>query len=141
MGFQTKYGKAPSILLACSSSRLNAYLLSNVGIQPKGTPLTVLSLMARMEVDPWEEAERLSSLPSELAVSWMTTAIGRSSLSPRKLRDTATLASLLIDRLHAHSNKRPSGTALTGDLSVVRVCTVMVVIFVVISMFLIIVLS
>ena len=87
---------------ARSPSRLDGFLLSDVGIQANGMPLSVLSMMARMGINPWEEAECLLLLPNELAVYWIAAAIGRSSVYPCKQSDVTMLASRLIDRLHVY---------------------------------------
>lgn len=97
--FSSRFRNVPDVRPAPPPSRLDGFLLSDVGAQPNGMPLTVLSMMARMGVDPWDDAECLSSLPNELAVSWMAAAIGRSSLYPWKQSDVTMLASRLIDRL------------------------------------------
>lgn len=52
-----------------------------------GMPLSVLSALARQDVDPWEEAARLACLPSETAIQRLTALIaalpdGRSTLDP-----------------------------------------------------------
>jgi hypothetical protein len=139
--FSTRYGTQSRVRDARPFSRLDGFLLSNAGIQPNGMPLTVLSMMARMGADPWDEAECLSSLPNELAVSWLIAAIKRSSLSPQKRCDATMLASHLVNRLHACPNDRQADAALTNGPGIVRVWALMIVFFVVISMFLIIVLS
>ena len=42
---------------------LGGFLFADAGAGPGGTPLTVLSAMARLGLDPWDEAGRLSRLP------------------------------------------------------------------------------
>lgn len=121
---------------AFPSSELDGFLLSDIGIQPNGMPLTVLSLLARMGVDPWSEAERLSALPNESAVSWMATAISRSPPYAWKQSDVATLASRLVERLPAHSRDPQFEASISNGLEVVPVWTLMVVFYVMISVFL-----
>ena len=51
--------RAPVMLPA----NLGAFLFAEVGIEPGGMPLTVLSALARLGLDPWDEAGRLAGLP------------------------------------------------------------------------------
>ena len=119
------------------SSELEGFLLSDVGIQPNGMPLTVLSLLARMGVDPWGEAERLSVLPNESAVSWMAIAISRSPPCSWKQSDVTTLASHLVDRLPAHSRDPQFETSISIGLEGVPVWALMIAFYVIISAFMI----
>jgi hypothetical protein len=54
--------------MASRSSEFNDFLYATVGEDKNGMALTVLSALARQNVDPWEEAAGLSRLPGETAV-------------------------------------------------------------------------
>jgi|SRR6185437_6452967 len=96
-------------------SEFDGFLLSNIGIQPNGMPLTVLSLLARIGVDPWNQAERLSVLPNELAVSWLAKAISRCPPDSVVPSNATILASDLVNRLPGASHKlRFDGTIASG---------------------------
>lgn len=96
-------------------SEFNEFLLSSVGIQPSGMPLTVLSLFARNGVDPWGEAERLSALPTDLAVSLLAKAISDCRPDYVDRLEVTVLASDLLDRLPARPHKlRFDGTIASG---------------------------
>lgn len=43
------------------------FLFAPIGVDPNGMPLSVLSALARMDVDPWQEAARLTELPAATA--------------------------------------------------------------------------
>jgi hypothetical protein len=47
-----------------------------VGDDDNGMPLTVLSALARMNVDPWEEAARLMQLPQGVAAKQLGSLLG-----------------------------------------------------------------
>jgi hypothetical protein len=49
--------------------RFNAFLRSALWQDRDGTPLSVLSALARLDVDPWEEASQLASLPEHSAAA------------------------------------------------------------------------
>ena len=118
------------------SSEMDGFLLSDVGIQPNGMPLTVLSMLARMGVDPWDEAECLSGLPNDLAVSWMAAAISRAPPYSWEQSDVAVLASRLIDRLPTHSHNPQPTAVLTDGLEAVPVWKLMMVFYVTIGIYL-----
>jgi hypothetical protein len=46
---------------------LDPFLCTVLGNEANGTPLTVLSALARADVDPWLEAERLAKMPTRAA--------------------------------------------------------------------------
>ncbi len=46
----------------------NAFLFAPIGEGDSGRPLSVLSALARLDVDPWDEAARLARLPGEAAI-------------------------------------------------------------------------
>jgi len=52
------------------------FLYASVGDDQNGMPLTVLSALARMDVDPWEEASKLTQLPPESAVTQLASLLG-----------------------------------------------------------------
>lgn len=49
------------------TARYDNFLYALVCLQQSGTPLSVLSAMARANKDPWEEAGRLSAMPKAVA--------------------------------------------------------------------------
>lgn len=51
------------------SSELGTFLFSPVGTEENGMTLTVLSALARLGLDPWQEAARLAELPRCAAVT------------------------------------------------------------------------
>ena len=57
------------MMSAVSTARLGSefekFLYAAVGEDHNGMPLTVLSALARVDVDPWEEAAKLMQLPKD----------------------------------------------------------------------------
>jgi hypothetical protein len=49
-------------------SEFNDFLFAPIGEQENETPLSVLSALARLDVDPWQEASRLAQLPKYQAI-------------------------------------------------------------------------
>ena len=57
------------------TSRYNDFLYAPVCEQANGTQLSVLSALARMDVDPWQEATRLSAMPKAIAERTLVTIL------------------------------------------------------------------
>ncbi len=53
--------------VAAVSAEFDSFLFSTIGEERDGMPLSVLSALARLDVDPWDEAARLAELPREAA--------------------------------------------------------------------------
>ena len=48
------------------------FLLESVGVDENGMTVSVLSTLARLGLDPWEEAGRLAVLPKKAAIAVIT---------------------------------------------------------------------
>jgi hypothetical protein len=80
-------------------SRFDRFLYAAVREDPDGTPLTVLSVLARLDIDPWKEAARLAQLPGEAAaraLAVLISALPKGSATPS---DSETIAARLITLL------------------------------------------
>jgi len=69
--------RADTAVSSVSRSRFEEFLLASIGEDgnDSGMQLSVLSALARQNVDPWEEAASLSSVPSEMATQRLTSLI------------------------------------------------------------------
>ncbi len=56
-------------------SEFDAFLFSPVGEDKNGMVLSVLSVLARHDVDPWEQAAKLARLPVETAIQLLASLI------------------------------------------------------------------
>jgi len=88
-------------------SRYDNFLYADVGASCNGMPLTVLSLMARLDIDPWEEAARLAQLPGEAARERLSVLLGTPKDGSTGTADAAASADRLIALL-------PGGTPSAG---------------------------
>ena len=79
----------------------NDFLFATVCDDANGMRLSVLSALARMNVDPWEEATRLAAMPRAIAertlASIFDLASGRSWNPPEAAATAARLVRLLPD--------------------------------------------
>ena len=78
------------------TSAYDAFLFAPIDNEPGGMPLSVLSALARMNVDPWEEAARLAALSTSdaerILVSMLNLLPGQRESSP----ETEILAARLV---------------------------------------------
>ncbi|HXP97644.1 MAG TPA: hypothetical protein VN809_13090 [Telmatospirillum sp.] len=80
-------------------SEFNDFLFASVGEEKSGLPLTVLSALTRLGVDPWGEAARLAGLPKEKATQALATAIALLPEGDWKSADSWAIATRLVTRL------------------------------------------
>jgi hypothetical protein len=71
------------------------FLYAPVGENSNGALLTVLSVLARQNVDPWETAADLSRLTPEAAARRLTSMIAASPGQPSTVDQAATVARLI----------------------------------------------
>ena len=77
--------------------------------------LSALSALARLDLDPWQEAAKLAGLPGETAIQRLASLIAALPDRPSTRQDPGTIAARLIALLpHAVSPNIPSRKALLG---------------------------
>ena len=84
-------------------SQYNAFLFAAVGEEKVGLPLTVLTALARLGVDPWQEAARLADLPREAAVRAFALTIAKLPEGDWKASDSEAIAARLVNWLPGRS--------------------------------------
>ena len=89
------------------ASEFDAFLYASIAEEPNGTLLSVLSALARLNLDPWDEAARLAALPRAAAKQILATLIAAIPEDPSASRDLEAL----VERLMALLPKRsaPAG--------------------------------
>lgn len=65
--------RATPILAA--GSEFDEFLYASMGVESNGMLLSVLSALARLNLDPWDEASRLARLPREAATRFLANLI------------------------------------------------------------------
>jgi hypothetical protein len=95
--------------LSSPESQYDAFLFAPV-CETNEMTLSVLSVLARQGVDPWQEAARLAQLPRDQAIDSLASQISKSK-SQRWLPSEANiLAVRLIELLPSPSPSSPAGT-------------------------------
>ena len=84
------------------------FLFARIEKNSEETPLSVLSVLARLGVDPWEEAARLAQLPRLAAAKRLASMIAAIPGAPSAYLDARTVSDRLISLLPA----RPAVTGL-----------------------------
>jgi hypothetical protein len=77
-------------------SEFDAFLFAPVEEDRNGMPLSVLSALARLDVDPWQEAAKLARLPGEAARKRLALLIAALPDGASTHRDSGTIAARLI---------------------------------------------
>lgn len=72
------------------------------------TPLSVLSALARQDIDAWQEAARLAQLPKDRAVTSLASTIWKSDSERWSPSDASIVAVRLIELLPSHDDSRDS---------------------------------
>jgi hypothetical protein len=114
------------------------FLFATVGEEIDGMPLSVISALARLGLDPWQEAGRLSSLGKREAVEQLARLIAELPEASRQGDEARKIASGLIGllpsgdtshRLVAQSQirQRFRGLKLPGSSHLWVVCLVLAV--------------
>lgn len=83
---------------------MDPFLFASVGEEIGGIPLSVLSALAQLGLDPRNEAARLSKLTSEAAASQLGQLFARLPGRPWPASEIARIASTLVELLPAAQN-------------------------------------
>jgi hypothetical protein len=120
---------------ALGHSDYNPFLFAVVGEDDVGLPLTVLTALTRLGLDPWQEAARLSDLPRDVAARALAAAIaglprpdcqgsGAESIAARLVNWLPARSAAAVPAVHA---KRIEGSRMGPENTKARRATVWLV--------------
>lgn len=89
------------------SSGFDTFLYTSLGQDENGVPLSMLSVFARRDTDPWEEAAKLCRLPKISAVAELSRMLDAGAASSLSAHDQGLLAARLIALLPALPRDSP----------------------------------
>jgi hypothetical protein len=92
-----------SVSVTSLGPEFHEFLYAPIGQDNDGMMLSVLSALARQDVDPWEEAARLARLPKETAVKQLIALLDAPPRQPLASPDAARIATRLIALLPRHT--------------------------------------
>lgn len=95
-------------------SQFNAFLFASIDEAASEMPLSVVSALARLDLDPWQEAAELSQLPRESAVQRFAAGLSKLPGDDLAHSDAQTIAQRLIALLPGHADRR-IGSSRPGD--------------------------
>jgi hypothetical protein len=101
-------------------SEFNVFLFARVCEDRNETPLSVLSALARLNLDPWQEAAELAQLPRESATQRLTSSIAALADGPTAHLEHGITAARLIAPLPHHDNSETPARGTVADSSEVR---------------------
>lgn len=96
---------------AFKNSGLNAFLFAEVGTELNGSPLTILSVLARLGQDPWAEAAKWTKLPKAAMIERLAQSISQMPLTPQAISEARATASRLVLLLPSQAPRPSSGKA------------------------------
>jgi hypothetical protein len=117
-------------------SEFDDFLFAPIGDEKNGMSLTVLSALARLDVDPWQEAAALARMPKEAVADRMAVLISSLPERPPAHRDPEAIAARLVALLpRQDGSKAPQRVtpASRGDTTKLRVVVFVVLMTVLLS--------
>jgi hypothetical protein len=90
-------------------SDLNDFLFASVGDEQSGMPLSVVSALTRLGIDPWEEAARLAILPKAVAAEALAPTIAVLPIGRSELSDNLATSRRLVELLPARGRAGSPG--------------------------------
>jgi hypothetical protein len=105
-----------------SGSQFDDFLYAPIIEEGNGTLLTVLSALARVNLNPWDEAARLALLPCEIATTAMAKLIVALPNGLAQGLDAGALARQLVSRLPRYDAPRahPAAPVSNGTFALDR---------------------
>jgi hypothetical protein len=117
---QPEIEMTPPARIAPLGTEFNDFLFALIGEDRNGMPLSIVSVLARLDLDPWVAAANLASLPVETATrklaSWLDALPDPTLQEVSPGTRTARLIALLPRRKTTKSPATVEGTGATDDL-------------------------
>lgn len=125
----------PAASISYLGSEFDDFLFAPVGEEQNGMPLSVVSALARSDVDPWQEAAQLARLPVEAATQRLASLIAALPEASGPRWDPGTIATRLIGLLpHTSASPSPSSKAVPDAGAANRSQTLVYAVFMVITL-------
>jgi len=86
------------------NSEFNAFLFASITDDGKEMPVSVLSALTRLGLDPWQEAARLADLPKDSAATALNDLLGRLPQAPS---GTPEISARLVELLPRNQRANP----------------------------------
>ncbi len=93
------------------NSEFNDFLFAPIGEERNEMPLSVLSALTRLGIDPWQEAARLTRLPKEPATQSLASMIEALPGGRWAISDSGAIAARLVQLLPSRNHAETSSNA------------------------------
>jgi hypothetical protein len=103
--------------VAIPSSKYDDFLFTVICEEANGTQLSVLSALTRVDIDPWDEAARLSAMTEPIAESRLISVLNRATENSWTPPQKAAIASRLVRRLPSTNDKNGSASAQLSEVN------------------------
>lgn len=116
---------------ALKNSGLDTFLYADVGAESNGSTLTILSVLARLGMDPWSQAARWATLPTAKAIDELSQSMSQMPLTPAILAESRMIATRLVQLLPGKTSAvaaikpatpKPAGTVPTWSTGTMIWC-------------------
>ena len=107
-------------VFAFKNSGLENFLFAEIGLESNGSYLTILSLLARLDVDPWAKAAEWADAPRAKVVDLLAEDIARTPLAPDTIataRATAARLACLLPRRSLGNQADPKGHVKSAQVA------------------------
>ena len=105
----------PATSVSFFRSEFDDFLYASIGADRNDNPLSVLSALTRLNLDPWQEAAELAELPKGIAAARLETLIARLPGGRWREADLGAIADRLIALLPSlPSTAGPSSEKVYG---------------------------
>ena len=88
-----------TVLSSLQSAEFDRFLFAPVGEEENGMTLSLLSALARLNIDPWEETALLAAIPKERAKLKLTAIIATTTKALRNAPSAELTAARLVELL------------------------------------------
>jgi hypothetical protein len=105
----------------------NSFLFASIGTDARGRPLSVVSALARLDLDAWAEAAKWARLPRDRAAADLTLVIRKFTEIKLTSRETERLAAGLVALLPERTSPLdvPVPSTMPKNLARFMVCGVL----------------
>jgi hypothetical protein len=93
----------------------NAFLFASISDDSGAAPLNTVSVLARLDIDPWLEAADLTRLPSDSAIRRLAALLVRMPGRPNGLADAEMIATRLVALLPSRNSAADAVPARTTN--------------------------
>jgi hypothetical protein len=117
---QQQYASTPTRSVKFLGPEFNDFLFAPIGMERNGKSLSVISAMARLDLDPWAEAKILSQLPAVSATQKLTSFIDGLQKTPAAPDVDRMIASQLIALLPGHTRTKMAAKAASVNAAAIE---------------------